>query len=218
MPPATFLSSLYMLDISPLQRYLGKTLNSTETNTILYFYDNLHFPTDLIEYLIEYCVSKNHKNMHYIEKVALAWAEQDIHTVEAAKSIVVFYNKTCFAVMKAFGLSNRNPGESELAYIEKWYKTYSFSLDIILEACDRTIQSIHQPSFEYTDSILNKWKNEGIKSLQDIKLLDQAHMQAKELRAEKTSPIPQRPSNNKFNNFTPRSYLYDDLEKQLLNH
>ena len=200
------------------QRYLGKTLNPTETNTILYFYDNLHFPTDLIEYLIEYCVSKNHKNMHYIEKVALAWAEQDIHTVEAAKSIVVFYNKTCFAVMKAFGLSNRNPGESELAYIEKWYKTYSFSLDIILEACDRTIQSIHQPSFEYTDSILNKWKNEGIKSLQDIKLLDQAHMQAKELRAEKTSPIPQRPSNNKFNNFTPRSYLYDDLEKQLLNH
>ena len=91
-------------------------------------------------------------------------------------------------------------------------------MDIILEACDRTIQSIHQPSFEYTDSILNKWKNEGIKSLQDIKLLDQAHMQAKELRAEKTSPIPQRPSNNKFNTFTPRSYLYDDLEKQLLNH
>lgn len=200
------------------QRYLGKTLNSTETNTILYFYDSLHFPADLIEYLIEYCVSKNHKNMHYIEKVALAWAEQEINTVEAAKSIAVFYNKTCFAIMKAFGLSNRNPGESELTYIKKWSKSYAFPLDIILEACDRTIQSIHQPSFEYADSILTKWKTSGIKSLQDIQALDQAHMQAKELRAEKTTPIPPRPSTNKFNNITPRSYLYDDLEKQLLNH
>ena len=41
-----------------IQTYLGKTLSQPEVNAIVYFYDTLHFPADLIEYLIEYCVSK----------------------------------------------------------------------------------------------------------------------------------------------------------------
>ena len=47
-------------DISQLlfiaEQYIGKTLSSTEISTLLYMYDSLHFSTDLIEYLIEYCV------------------------------------------------------------------------------------------------------------------------------------------------------------------
>ena len=29
-----------------------------------------------------------------------------------------------------------------------------FTLDIIVEACNRTIRQIHQPSFQYADKIL----------------------------------------------------------------
>lgn len=213
---------LEMDDISQIlyvaQRYLGKTLNSTETDTIIYFYDSLHFPADLIEYLIEYCVSREHKSIRYIETVALAWAGQGITSVEEAKSTSALYSKYCFSVMKAFGLSNRNPGKSELDYIQKWHKTYHFDLSLIIEACNRTIQSIHQPNFEYADTILKKWHSLGIKHLSDIDTLDQAFLQNKS--REKESKEPQKPSaGNKFNNnITPRSYLYDDLEKQLINH
>jgi len=45
----------------------------------------LDFSTDLIEYLVEYCVSKGHTSIRYIEKVALAWADNHITTVEQAK-------------------------------------------------------------------------------------------------------------------------------------
>lgn len=200
------------------QRYLGKTLIDTEINAILYFYDSLHFPADLIEYLIEYCVSKDKKSMRYIEKVAIAWAEQGITTIEQAKNASNTYNNTCFAVMKAFGLSNRNPGDFELSYITKWTKEYLFSLDIILEACNRTIQKIHQPSFDYADSILGDWNQAGVKLLSDIQTLDVQFYQTKESQRN-DSTVPLRSvSNNKFNNITPRSYLYDDLEKQLINH
>lgn len=211
---------LEMEDISQVlyiaQRYLGKTLSATETNTILYFYDSLRFPVDLIEYLIEYCVSRDHKSMRYIETVALSWAKQGICTVADAKDASLLYNKNCFAVMKAFGLTNRNPGNSELQLIQKWSKTFDFSLDLILEACNRTIQTIHQPSFEYADSILSRWKSMGVKHLSDVQRLDEAHEKNRESRPEKTVP-GQNPA-NRFNNITPRSYLYDDLEKQLLNH
>ena len=48
------------------EQYLAKQLSSTEVNHILYFYDELHFSSDLIEYLIEYCVSKGNRSINYI--------------------------------------------------------------------------------------------------------------------------------------------------------
>lgn len=198
-----------------VQRYLGKTLTPTETHTVLYFYDVLKFPADLIEYLIEYCVSRDKKSMRYIETVALSWAKQGIHTVEDAKNVSSFYNKSCFAVMKAFGLSNRNPADAEIAYIRKWTDTMGFSLELILEACNRTIQAIHQPSFEYTDTILARWQEKGVKHLSDIQKLDQVHKDSRETKAA-PAQSGSRTFNNRFNNMTPRTYTYDDLEKQLL--
>ena len=53
------------------EQYLGKTLSPTESQKLLFFYDGLGLSADLIEYLLEYCVSHNHKSIRYIEKVAI---------------------------------------------------------------------------------------------------------------------------------------------------
>ncbi len=52
---------------------------------ILFFYDELKFSPDLIEYLIEYSVGRGHRSMRYIETVAIAWADEGITTVTMAK-------------------------------------------------------------------------------------------------------------------------------------
>lgn len=139
------------------EQYLGKTLSSTEVARICYFHDVLGFSADLIEYLVEYCVCKGSRSIHYIETVALAWAEAGITTVAQAKERTTTYTRGCFAVMKAFGINDRNPVEPELKYIEKWLHTYDFTLELILEACRRTMERLHRPSFEYADQILKKW-------------------------------------------------------------
>lgn len=202
------------------QKYLGITLSDTDTNTILYFYDGLHFSADLIEYLIEYCVSIGQRSMRYIEKVALSWAEKGYHTVSEAKSNTTTYSKNCFAVMKSFGINNRRPGNSEISMIQKWTNEYGFTIDIITEACNRTIRSIHQPSFEYADRILTKWKKQGVKHMADIVEQDKQFVKDTNLGKDtgKNSKSDTRSSNNRFNNITARNYAYDDLEKQLLNH
>lgn len=208
------------------EKYLGKTLNQTEASTILYFYDTLKFPAELIDYLVEYCVSKGTQSMRYIEKVALEWDKAGIRTVREAKEQTNTYSKNVFAVMKAFGLNGRGPGDSEKKYIDMWYNSYGFSLDIIIEACNRTIQTIHQPSFEYADSILKKWKKQEVKGLSDLKVLDEKHAKNKDAKAKENvvNNNPKTPANtrqsgagNKFNSFPQRSYDYAELEKQLLN-
>ena len=129
------------------EQYLGKTLTKTDMDAITYFYDTLGMSADLIEYLIESCVENGHKSIRYIQKVALSWFDDGVRTVAEARQRSVNYNKNCYAVMNAFGLKNRAPGEAELAYIKKWSEEFGFTLDIILEACNRTISATHQPSF-----------------------------------------------------------------------
>ena len=92
-----------------ITHYLGKPLSQTDMNTIVYFHERLGMSVDLIEYLIEYCVSNDHRSMRYIEKVAISWTEQGLDTVEKAKASCTYYNKTYFSILKAFGLRNRHP-------------------------------------------------------------------------------------------------------------
>lgn len=199
------------------EQYLGKTLSATDINAITYFYETLQMSADLIEYLIEYCVENGHKSIHYIQKVALSWHSQDIRTAEQAKTNSVLYNKNCYSILNAYGIKGRAPAASEIAYIRKWHEEYTFSLEIILEACDRTMNMIHQPNFEYTDSILKNWYKKNVHTLEDVSVLDAAFTRAKADKARQQTTQPSKPSGrNKFNNFENRSYDMNDLERRLI--
>ena len=200
-----------------IQQYLGRPLSPTDLNTIYYFYDELGFSRDLIEYLFEYCVSNGHTHMRYIEKVALSWADLHITTADEARTQSETHQKACFAVLKAFGLGGRMPAAGEAEYINKWTRTYGFSIDLILEACRRTMMAVHTPSFEYTDKILSNWKSLGAYTMTEVLAADKARSAQKA-----SSPVKRpmtakqsRPSSNKFHNFNQRSYDYAALEKKL---
>lgn len=196
------------------EQYLGKTLTHTDVDTITYFYDTLHMSADLIEYLIESCVENGHKSMHYIQKVAISWAENGVETVSQAKEQSAAYSRNCYTVLNAFGIKNRGPATSELEYINKWADHFGFSSDIIQEACRRTISATHQPSFEYADRILTRWYESNIRHLTDISALD--HEFQKERSLHKAPVTRQKTVTRNLNNFERRSYDMDSLEEQLL--
>ena len=85
-----------------------------------FFYDELHMSVDLIDYLIEYCVGRDHRSIRYIETVAMAWKEEGITTVEMAKDSTSRYSKEYFSVLKAMGIANRNPSDAEISLINTW--------------------------------------------------------------------------------------------------
>ena len=198
------------------EQYLGKTLSPSEISRILYFYQELHFSADLIEYLIEYCVSKGSKSIRYMEKVALAWAQAGITTVEMAKQETTTYNRKYFPILKAFGIRNRNPVSREIADMDRWLDEYGFSQELIAEACARTIAQTGQPSFSYAEGILSKWKAQNVRTLQDVRALDEQHRQKQKTSARDAS-AQKSSAPNRFNNFHQREYDYAKLEQQLLN-
>ena len=152
--------------------------------------------------------------MRYIEAVAISWYEQGIDTMKKAKEAMKIYNKNYYSVMKTFGISNRNPGPAEANYIKKWLEEYHFELPVILEACNRTLAAISQPSFPYADSILKRWYQANVHTIDDIKGLDSQFHSRKAVpskQPEKSSSAP-----NRFHNFDQREYNYQDLEQQFI--
>lgn len=209
-----------MVEVNPVYKdliyitgkYLGKNLNQTDLTTLISFHDWLGLPFEVIEWLIEYCASNNHRNMRYIEKVALEWTDLGIDSLEKAKQQTEVFNKNYFSIKKALGLSDKNPVTFEIKFMDKWLKDFAFDLPIILEACNRTMMQAPNGSFHYADKILSHWKKSNVHTLKDIEALDKEHnsQKATKLNAKK------EPVNNKFINFEQREYDFDSIEKKAM--
>ena len=208
------------------EQYLGHPLTPTDMKTFFFIYDRqggLGFSSDLIEYLIEYCVGKGKTNTRYIEQTAMNWADSGIRDVAGAKEHVRgFAGNDYFMVLKAYGITDRNPVEGEIQYIDRWKNGYGFSMDMILEAVSRTMKAIMKPSFPYTDSILKRWAENGVTSVSDIDLLIPAWgSTAKQTGIMRSSgsvtgSAARKSPQNKFHNFSERQYDMDELEARLL--
>ena len=115
------------------------------------------------------------------------------------------------------GISGRNPVDTEISLMNTWLNDYGFTMDIIQEACSRTVLSTGQPSFQYADKILSGWKDKNVRTLADVRLLDAQHQRQK-LEKNTQRKTAQKPTaSNRFNNFHQRQYDFNEYEKKLLN-
>lgn len=207
------------------QKYMNKVFTQRECEVFAYLYDGLHMTAELLEYVVEYCVQGGHTSIRYIETVAINWHESGLNTVEDAKAYASSFTRDSFAVMKAFGLNDRKPGDSEREMIDRWFKTYGFTRELVLEACNRTLAATHSPSFKYADKILSGWKKAGVRSLEDIRRLDEQHAERAKGKGSGNGSGSQDyrgggngrgRSTNQFQNFPQREIDYDALVLQQL--
>lgn len=196
------------------EQYVGKQLGRSEMETILFMYDRLGFSTDLIDYLVQHCVERGKKDFRYMEKVALSWHEQGITSPDEAQNASKKYDSVVYTIMKSLGKSS-NPAPKELEYINKWTKDYGFLLDVIQEACDKTVMTTDTHRFAYADGILTKWYQAGVHHKKDIPVADAGSKRSLNPATARRAVTPVK---NKFNNFTQNSYDFDELEKNILSN
>ncbi len=197
------------------ERYMQKPLSQADVNMLLGFIDWLGLPIEVVEYLIEHCVTDGHRHMNYIEKVAMDWSEQNIRTVEQAKVYAEQFNKNYYRIFRALGVANRQPTPNQIKYMDKWIDEYNFALEVIETACEKTIAAINEPSLPYVDTILSKWYNKGVKSPEAVAELDKQYKANKTKERSEKATTQNTATKNRFHNHSQRDYDYDDIEKKM---
>jgi len=195
---------------SRAEKTLGKLLSYNDMNVLFGCHDWLRLPIDVIEYLLIYCEENEHRNLRYIEKCAIDWADNNINDIEKAITYVRTFDKNYRQILKHMGQTSGYPTPAHRKYMDKWLDTWQMPLELILEACDRCVEQIAKPNFKYIDKILADRHKKGILTLEGVTAADAEFM--KVLRPAVASPLA-KPKQNRFINFNQREKDYSQIEK-----
>ncbi len=194
------------------EQYLKRTLSASDIQSLYFIVDELKFTCEMTDYLLQYCLDRGKESFSYIKKVAISWAQSGISTPKQAKALAgTRYEKYVYTVLKALGKSNV-PQPPEADMVIKWYREFGFPLDIILEACNRTVMATESHRLEYCDKILSGWKNEGVHHMEDIQRAD-----ADFKRSRQSQRVVSSVTAKGMGQFTRTDYDFDALEKIMSN-
>lgn len=147
------------------QEIFERPLKKREIETLYWFYDELELSPEVITMLLEYCVSKDKRNMNYIEKVAISWHKNGIMTIEAANKFITEEKESgsyLSSMKKLFGFGDRNLTKTEETYLKSWRDDYNMDEEMVSLAYEYCLDAIHNLSFPYIDTIIKRWSELGI--------------------------------------------------------
>lgn len=195
-----------------IEKLLGRPLSNREMTMYLTWQKDFGFSPELILLLIQYSVSKGKTDYRYIEKIAIAWHDSKIKTVDDAQSFIKMHEDKWISIkkiLKYLGIQNTDIMKPQEQMIEKWLNVYKFSPELIYKACDICFERLNKTEFKYIDAILNNWFTSDIKTLEDIEKKDK-------IKGNFKKNVYNNGKNDSFNNYEQRSYDFDELEKKLL--
>ncbi|OPF52299.1 DNA replication protein DnaD [Clostridium baratii] len=205
--------------LNDIEKILARPLSLKEMSIYLGWQREFNFSSELILILIEYCSSKGKTHPRYIEKVAEAWHDMNIRTVEEAQ-INIKQNEDKWSkirrILSYLGMNTSEVMKPQEEMLEKWLFIYKFNMDIIQKACDICFERLNRADFKYIDGILSKWNQNNIRTLEDIALKDKNTNKTNNKQYKNNYNNNNNGKALRFNDFKQREYDYDSLEKKLL--
>ncbi len=184
----------------------GKPITSKETEIIVWMYESLELPFEVIFMLLSFCY-KNNKPPRYMEKTALDWIEKGILTTESASGYLSFYNNYG-KVLKYFGVAERAVTQNEKVYIDKWINEWKMPFELIELAANRTVANTGKAAFSYCNKILEKWHNAGYTNVGEVESAEANYIN----KNNKPKDMTKQPKGT-FNNYNQRIYSNEELEE-----
>jgi DnaD/phage-associated family protein len=152
---------------------LNKPLSRGESASILALHDNDGLPVDVIVMLLQYAAGMGKRNMRYIEKIGISWAEEGIENIEMAEAKIKSLdsaNNASRRLYEVVGCQNRKLTSVEEEAANRWFNIWSFGNDMVKEAYERCINFNGKYILKYMDSIIKRWHSQGIHSFEHLKI------------------------------------------------
>ena len=153
----------------------GRPLTDTERRGLVYFYEELGLPADVIVMAVDFCVSNGKLQFNYLQKLCRGWAEQGVTTHALAEEYIQRQTQRWSnekLVMDAFGIRSRGLTTDERKFIGQWFQL-GYGIDMIRLAYERSVDKIGRLSFPYINKILVSWHEKDIRTPEEAAERDQ---------------------------------------------
>ena len=148
--------------ISMAETSLGRPLNGRELQEIRSWTEELEASPELIREAFEYCLSTGKNSINYIAKVVLGWTKEGLKTKEDIREHLEMNSERhgiYRRILNSIGL-RRNITEAEKKMVDAWLDEMKFSMERILEACEKA-SFTQNPNLRYVNKVLENWKQEA---------------------------------------------------------
>lgn len=152
-----------MLD--QIEEIIGTYLVPEDIRKIENFVSEYNMPKALVVEAFSFCVEKKKsRTVRMALGVARTWYLEGVRSVEDLDTYNQRKGDRYNEYKKILGLLGeyRTSTKAEEELIDKWLDEYKFSLEVIEEACKRSI-GIKSPNLKYIDGILKNWDGESEK-------------------------------------------------------
>lgn len=161
--------SLRML-VNEAQNIWGKVFNPYEAQLLVGLSDYLRLDNEYILLLLAHSKRIGKKSLREVERYALRLVDDGVTDAAALEEFVkrTEARRTLQGKIRAmFGLGSRSFTAKENAMLDNWI-SYGYGEDIIRRAYEITVGAINEPSLPYANSILERWRSEGLDTAAQI--------------------------------------------------
>ncbi len=158
--------------IDEAQRIFGKVFRVYDTGILVGIVDQLGFEEEAVLSILAYTVKRGKKTLRYAEQVAMALYDDGI--TETAKVLDRLHRmeqsgEVIAKVRTLFGASGREMTATEKKLFTAWTEKFAYDIAVIRMAYDITVDTIQKPAPKYTNSILEAWYAEGLRTEADVR-------------------------------------------------
>ncbi len=181
------------------EQLIGEPLNHMQQRSLLWQYQYLQVPGDIILTVMSYCRSMDKNSMQYSEKLLYSWWNKGICTMQQINDAIVKDQESrSYHGMIARTLDmQRPPTPKQREFFDSW-QALNIPIDLIRYAYEKTIEQTDKRSLPYMNKILTDWTKAGYKTREEVDLGDKLTQNSNSIKnkkntGKKKADIPESP-------------------------
>lgn len=193
--------------LSESQVILGRTISHAEQEMLVNMINYYGLRVEVVMMILEFYRSEKARGksigIAYVNAMAKNWAEEGISSVadaEAKLQEIAKSDRLWSEITAITGIRHKRPTAKQREMIAGWFN--DFNITMITLASDIMKENIPEPKLAYMNTILKKWKKNGITSPSQVQAEQEAF--AKNKTDKKDDKIKSKPTYNldEYNKFS----------------
>ncbi len=193
------------------EQLTGEPLTHMQQRSLLWLYQYLSVPSDIILTVMSYCRSINKPSINYAEKMLFNWWNNGICTLQQINEEILKdqEHRSYYGFMVRTLDMKRPPTTKQKEFFDRW-KALGLTDELMRYAYEKTYEQTGKLSLEYMESIVVSWSKSGYKTREDVDTYDKLTQNSDELKSRSSSrnkkkkEIPESPMADAY-----RSLVYN---------